>query len=140
VNRPRDGRTVRTLVVDNYVIPAGGHPDEGHAEDHMLRTTRKSWVDAPNSLGMTPREAAEAGGDARRDLAALLDDMQWYNDRSPKRANGCNGLTRPHPDGLTWTHRLWMRDRGPGRSSRRRAVAARAERFNGGNEPHGAFR
>ncbi len=82
---PRDDGTVRTLVMDNYVIPTDGHPDEGHAEDHMLRTTRKSWVDTPNSLGMTPREAANAGGDVRRELAALLDDMQWCNDRSLER-------------------------------------------------------
>jgi hypothetical protein len=75
---PSDGRRVRTLVVDNNVVPAG--------EDDILRATRESWVDTTvNSLGMTPREAAKAGGDARVELQAILDDMQWYSDRSLER-------------------------------------------------------
>jgi hypothetical protein len=37
------------------------------------------------SLGMTPREAASAGGEARTELEAILDDMQWHNDRSRER-------------------------------------------------------
>lgn len=78
---PSDGRKVRTLEVDSYVVPADTCTDE-QAEEHLLRTTRESWVDTPNRLGMTPREAAKVGGDVRRELEAILDDMQWYNDRN----------------------------------------------------------
>jgi len=76
---PSDGRGVRTLVVDNHVV---------HAGDDILRATRESWVDIPvNRLGMTPREAARAGGDARAELEAILDDMQWHSDRSLDRGD-----------------------------------------------------
>ncbi|MBI3686899.1 MAG: hypothetical protein HY241_06050 [Actinobacteria bacterium] len=36
---------------------------------------------------MTPREAARAGGDVRVELEAILDDMQWNNDRSRERGD-----------------------------------------------------
>jgi SEC-C motif len=76
---PRDGRRVRTLVVDNHVVTAG---------DDILRATRESWVDsAVNSLGMTPREAARAGGDTLIELEAILDDVQWHSDRSLERGD-----------------------------------------------------
>jgi hypothetical protein len=34
---------------------------------------------------MTPREAIKAGGDALIELQAIIDDMQWYNDRNRDR-------------------------------------------------------
>jgi len=49
-------------------------------EHDMLRTQRESWVDAVSDLGMTPREAAMAGGEARAELEMLLDDLDWNND------------------------------------------------------------
>jgi hypothetical protein len=49
---PSDGRKVRTLVVDNNVVPA--------ADDDILRFTQESWVDTTvNSLGMTPAKRPE---------------------------------------------------------------------------------
>jgi len=39
-------------------------------------------VDTPiDNLGMTPREAAGAGGDARTELEMLVDDLDWNEDR-----------------------------------------------------------
>jgi len=78
---PRDGRKVRTLVVDTYVGPAGPDLDGQGAHEELLRATWRSWVDAPNDLGITLREAVKAGGDARRELEAILDHKQWRDDR-----------------------------------------------------------
>ena len=34
---------------------------------------------------MTPRQAATVDGDTRTELKAILDDIQWYNDRNRER-------------------------------------------------------
>jgi hypothetical protein len=40
----------------------------------------ESWVDtAIGILGMTPREAARAGGKARAELEMLVDDLDWHH-------------------------------------------------------------
>ena len=66
----------RVLEVDSYLVSA-----EEPVPD-MWRTHRESWVaETVDDLGMTPREAALAGGDARAELEMLLDDMDWRNDR-----------------------------------------------------------
>jgi hypothetical protein len=82
---PRDGRTVRTLIVDNYLAPADPRMDHQQAGQEFLQRATESWVDTPMSLGMTPREAALAGGEARTELEAILDDLQWSNDRNRER-------------------------------------------------------
>jgi hypothetical protein len=93
---PRDGRKVRTLMVDNYLAPADPGTDLGRAEQGFLRTACESWVDAPVPLlKMTPREAAEAGGEVGAELEALLDDMQWNNDRNREQG-------KPATMDITW--------------------------------------
>ena len=79
---PRDGRLVRTLTIDNYLVSGSDNPDDQRPMDHLLHATRQSWVDETiDVLGMRPRQAADAGGTARAELEAVLDDMQWTNDR-----------------------------------------------------------
>jgi len=66
----------RILAIESYFVPA-----EEPVKD-MPRRHSESWVaDTVDDLGMTPREAALAGGDARAELEMLLDDMEWRNDR-----------------------------------------------------------
>ncbi len=66
----------RILAVESYFVSA-----EEPVKD-MPRRHSESWVaDTVDDLGMTPREAALAGGDARAELEMLLDDMDWRNDR-----------------------------------------------------------
>jgi len=64
----------RSLIMESYLVSAE------EPEHDMLRTQRESWVDAVSDLGMTPREAAMAGGEARAELEMLLDDLDWNND------------------------------------------------------------
>jgi hypothetical protein len=79
---PRDGHKVRTMVVDSYVTPANPGMDQRRTELDFLQLAAEPWVDTPLSLGLTPREAALAGGEARTELEAILDDLQWHNDRN----------------------------------------------------------
>jgi len=65
----------RILIMESYLTSAE------EPEQDMLRTHRESWVDTVNNLGLTPREAALAGGDARAEVEMLLDDLEWNNDR-----------------------------------------------------------
>ena len=92
---PRDGRTVCTLIVDNYLTPVGPGTDQQEAGQEFLQRASESWVDTPMSLGMTPREAALAGGEARAELEAILDDLQWSNDRNRERG-------RPATTNVPW--------------------------------------
>jgi tetratricopeptide (TPR) repeat protein len=69
----------RNLVFESYIVSA-----EESVQD-MPRRHGESWVDTVNDLGMTPREAARAGGSARTELEMLLDDMDWSNDRQAER-------------------------------------------------------
>lgn len=76
---PADGQKVRTLVIDNNLISADV-PD-------IPRATSQSWLNTTtiNALDMTPRQAATVDGDPRTELKAILDDIQWYNDRNGER-------------------------------------------------------
>jgi hypothetical protein len=65
----------RILIMESYLVSAE------EPEQDMLRTHRESWVDTVNDLGMTPREAALAGGDAQAEVEMMLDDLDWNNDR-----------------------------------------------------------
>jgi hypothetical protein len=67
-------------------------------EQNMLRTQRESWVDTVSDLGMTPREAAMAGGEARAELEMLLDDLDWNNDLQAE-------LGKPVLMGVKWIRR-----------------------------------
>jgi|CZKT01.1.fsa_nt_gi hypothetical protein len=82
----------RLLTIESYFVSA-----EEPAQD-MWRTHRESWVDTVNDLGMTPREAALAGGGARAELEMLLDDMDWHNDRQAE-------LGRPILMDVAWIRR-----------------------------------
>jgi len=74
--RPR----AQVLAVESYLVSAED------AAQGLGRTHSESWVaETVDDLGMTPREAALAGGDARAGLEALLDDMDWQNDREAER-------------------------------------------------------
>jgi hypothetical protein len=92
---PRDGRTARILEMDSYVVPADPGMDLHQAGQDFLQRSSESWVDTPMSLGMTPREAALAGGAARTELEAILDDMQWHNDRNREQG-------RPATMNVSW--------------------------------------
>jgi hypothetical protein len=75
---PADGTTVRTIVISSQIMGADPQLSEERARADLLRATSQSWVDTTvDALGRTPREAAAAGGTARAELAALLDDMEW---------------------------------------------------------------
>jgi hypothetical protein len=83
----------RILAIESYLVPA-----EESAKD-MPRRHSESWVaDTVDDLGMTPREAAQAGGDARAELVMLLDDMDWRNDREAE-------LGRPILMDVAWIRR-----------------------------------
>jgi hypothetical protein len=61
---PGDDRPVRTLILDSHVLPGGPELTEEVAYAQMLRERAQSWVDTPNTTGMTPRQAVGAGGAA----------------------------------------------------------------------------
>ncbi len=83
----------RVLEMESYFVSA-----EEPMQD-MWRTHRESWVADPiDDLGMTPREAAQAGGDARAELEMVLDDMDWGNDRQAE-------LGRPFLMDVAWIRR-----------------------------------
>ena len=86
--RPR----ARILIMESYLASAG------EPEQDMLRTHRESWVETVSDLGMTPREAALAGGDARAEVEMMLDDLDWNNDRQA-------GLGRPILMDVAWIRR-----------------------------------
>ncbi|MDA0633287.1 SEC-C metal-binding domain-containing protein [Nonomuraea sp. MCN248] len=70
----------RELIVESYVVR-----DAGQA---LPRAQAESWIDAVPGSGLSPREAARAGGRALADLETQLDDMEWHNDRSVQAGNG----------------------------------------------------
>ncbi|SRR6266566_591134 len=83
----------RDLIIESYFVSA-----EEAARD-MSRTHSESWAaDTVDDLGMTPREAALAGGGARAELEMLLDDMDWRNDREAE-------LGRPVLMDVAWIRR-----------------------------------
>lgn len=70
-------RRARSLMVESYLLDAS--PDPARESAHIQA---KSWVDTTiDRLGMTPREAARAGGQAGTELEMLVDDLEWHNDR-----------------------------------------------------------
>jgi hypothetical protein len=78
---PADGRPGRTLILDSYPVPGGADLDEQQVQSEVFRGFSESWLDTPVCQGLTPRQAAKAGGDARVELEAILDDMQWRAER-----------------------------------------------------------
>jgi hypothetical protein len=78
---PADGRPGRTLILDSYPVPGKAGPGEQQMRSEVLRGFSESWLDTPVCNGLTPRQAAKAGGDARVELEAILDDMQWRAER-----------------------------------------------------------
>jgi hypothetical protein len=82
----------RDLIIESYLVSA-----EEAAQDGQ-RMHSESWVDTVNDLGMTPREAALAGGDARAELKMMLDDLDWNNDRQTE-------LGRPILMDVAWIRR-----------------------------------
>jgi hypothetical protein len=83
----------RIMAIESYFVSA-----EEAARD-MPRRHSESWVDDTiDDLGMTPREAALAGGDARAELEMLLDDLDWRNDREAE-------LGRPILMDVAWIRR-----------------------------------
>lgn len=78
---PSDDRPVRTLVLDSQIVPGGPGVTEEAAYVDAVREQSRSWLDTPNDLGMTPRQAAVVGGPAGAELAALVDDIEWRNGR-----------------------------------------------------------
>jgi hypothetical protein len=78
---PADGTPGRTLILDSYPVPGEADLDEQQMQSEVLRGFSESWLDTPVCHGLTPRQAAKAGGDARVELEAILDDMQWRAER-----------------------------------------------------------
>jgi hypothetical protein len=93
---PDDGYTARTLMIDSFLLP-GQYGSQQQAHTDLLRVTSQSWVDTTiDRLGTTPRDAAATGDDATRaELDALLDDMQWRNDRNLEQS-------KPITMGVAW--------------------------------------
>jgi hypothetical protein len=59
----------------------GADLDERQMQTKAFRGFSESWLDTPVCHGLTPRQATKAAGDARVELAAILDDMQWRAER-----------------------------------------------------------
>jgi hypothetical protein len=78
---PADGRPSRTLILDSYLVPGEADLDGQQMQLEVFRGFSESWLDTPLGHGLTPRQAAKAGGDARVELEAILDDMQWRAER-----------------------------------------------------------
>jgi hypothetical protein len=101
---PGNGRQVRTLTIDNYLVPGSEDPDDQRAWDLMLRATRESWVnESIDARGMRPRQAAETGGDARAELQAILDDMHGSNDRNRDQGRPARWTSRG--SAVSWEYR-----------------------------------
>ena len=70
-------RRAKTVMMESFLVTPGADPEREGARDHA-----RAWVDMTiDTLGMTPREAARAGGRARDGLEMLLDDIQWRESR-----------------------------------------------------------
>jgi hypothetical protein len=68
-------------MVESYLFTPEADP---HRESTRMHT--ESWVDTTiDALGMTPREAARAGGKARAEPEMLLNDLDWRNDRQAEQ-------------------------------------------------------
>ncbi len=64
---------------------SAGLGDPAKLLDQYLRDAELRWVDEviPALGGRTPRQALAEGGEARRELLALLDDFEWHERDSP---------------------------------------------------------
>lgn len=82
----------RTLTIDSPLVSAE------NPQADLTRRIRESWIDTVNYLGMTPREAAAAGGDIRAELELLLDDLEWRENRHAERG-------RPELMDVAWIRR-----------------------------------
>jgi hypothetical protein len=92
----RTGKPVRSLIVDAYLVPVEPGVAEEQVLEEMLRERSRSWVDEPNDLGMTPREAARAGGAARVELEA----MPPHGPRPSKTSRSPGAASRPIKGGI----------------------------------------
>lgn len=67
-------RRAKTVMAESFLVAPEADPGREVAREHT-----RAWVDMTiDTLGMTPREAARAGGRARDGLEMLLDDLQWH--------------------------------------------------------------
>ncbi len=81
-------------MAESYLFTPEADP---HRESTWMRA--ESWVNTTiDALGMTPREAARAGGKARAELGMLLNDLDWRNDRQGEQG-------RPALMNVAWTAR-----------------------------------
>ncbi len=70
-------RRAKTIMAESFLVTQGAEPEREGMRGHT-----RAWVDMTiDPLGMTPREAARAGGRARDGLEMLLDDIQWRESR-----------------------------------------------------------
>ena len=81
-------------MMESFLVTPGADPEWEGSRGHT-----RAWVDMPiDTLGMTPREAARAGGRARDGLEMLLDDLQWREYRQAEAGE-------PPLMDLAWVHR-----------------------------------
>ncbi len=97
----------RILTIESFLVSAED------PEQDMARTHSESWVDTVNYIGMTPREAVLAGGDARAEVEMLVDDMDWRNDCEAEASADPYGR-RVDPPGAGDRGRPLRRRRAPG--------------------------
>lgn len=70
-------RRAKTVMMESFLVSPGADPAREGAPGHT-----RAWVDmAIDSLGMTPREAARAGGRAGDTLEMLVGDLEWRESR-----------------------------------------------------------
>lgn len=67
-------RRAKTVMAESFLVEREADPAREVAREHT-----RAWVDMTiDTLGMSPREAARAGGRTRDGLEMLLDDLQWH--------------------------------------------------------------
>jgi hypothetical protein len=67
-------RRAKMVIAESFLVMPEVDPGREVAREHT-----RAWVDMTiDMLGMTPREAARAGGRTRDGLEMLLDDLQWH--------------------------------------------------------------
>jgi len=92
------GRQGRVLEVDTIFLPADRGMTEAEAAAMMARQWERGWLGAPRIAGLTPPDAAKAGGEALNELNASLDDMEWRRRRAAQEGTPVDAL--PDPDRL----------------------------------------
>lgn len=72
-------------------MPApAAEPELDELMERYIRDYEQRWVDEaiPALGGLSPREAAEQGGEALAELRALLDDLDWMHQRQDSAMSG----------------------------------------------------